>query len=200
MIEEKIDCRGLACPSPVLKTKEIVDRGLVGRLTVLVDNEAARQNVSRLLENCGFTVVQEMSGETFAVTGVRLGAEDAAPREAAAADAPHKILVLLATDRLGTGDDVLGGRLVQNFLATLKELGRDLWRLVLVNAGVKLAVTGSEALAALEELEAAGVQILVCGTCLDFFKLLDAKQVGQTTNMLDIVTGMQLADKVISLT
>jgi intracellular sulfur oxidation DsrE/DsrF family protein len=71
---------------------------------------------------------------------------------------------------------------------------------VLLNAGVKLTVSGSQVLASLQELEKNGVMILVCGTCLNHFQLLEKKEVGETTNMLDIVTHMQLADKVISLT
>jgi hypothetical protein len=61
-------------------------------------------------------------------------------------------------------------------------------------------VAGSEVLAGLKDLEQSGVRLLVCGTCLNHFQLLEAKQVGETTNMLDIVTAMQLADKVITLT
>jgi selenium metabolism protein YedF len=101
---------------------------------------------------------------------------------------------------MGRGDDTLGRKLLVNFIGTLKEMGPELWGLVLVNAGVKLAVAGSEVLASLQELAQSGVMILVCGTCLNHFDLLEQKQVGETTNMLDIVTHMQLADKVIPLT
>jgi selenium metabolism protein YedF len=111
-----------------------------------------------------------------------------------------KILVLLATDRLGKGDDELGRKIIINFVRTMKEMGDDLWRLVLLNAGVKLAVEGSEALPQLQELAGEGLGILVCGPCLKTFQLLEKKQVGELTSMLDIVTSMQLADKVISLT
>lgn len=111
-----------------------------------------------------------------------------------------KTLVLLATDRLGQGDDDLGRRIVLNFLKTAPELGRDLWRLVLLNGGVKLAVAGSEVLPELQALAGTGVGIYVCGSCLETFGLLEQKQVGETANMLDVVTAMQVADKVISLT
>ena len=84
-----------------------------------------------------------------------------------------------------------------NFLATLPEMGPQLWRMILVNGAVRLAVEGSPCLEALQKLEAAGVTILVCGTCLTHFDLLDKKAVGQTTNMLDVVTSLQLAEKVI---
>ena len=106
----------------------------------------------------------------------------------------------MGADRLGRGDEVLGTKLIASFIATLKEMGPDLWCVVMLNAGVKLAVAGSEVLAGLKDLEQSGVRLLVCGTCLTHFKLLEAKQVGETTNMLDIVTAMQLADKVITLT
>jgi selenium metabolism protein YedF len=86
-----------------------------------------------------------------------------------------------------------------NFLNTLPELGDSLWRIIMVNGAVKLATASSPAIDALKKLEAAGVSILVCGTCLEFFQLMDQKAVGQVTNMLDVVTSQQLADKVITL-
>jgi selenium metabolism protein YedF len=86
-----------------------------------------------------------------------------------------------------------------NFLRTLKEMGDELWRLVFVNNGVKLTIEGSEVLDDLKAYESEGLKILVCGTCLNHFNLLEKKQVGELTNMLDIVTAMQLADRVISI-
>jgi selenium metabolism protein YedF len=166
-----------------------------------VDNPAAKENVSRFLQRAGYAVqVAEQAG-AFAVIG-RQGEPGAAvvPASGCEAAPTQKILVLIGTDRLGTGDDTLGRKLLVNFVGTLKEMGRELWCLVLVNAGVKLAVAGSEVLTNLQELEQGGVMILVCGTCLNHFQLLEQKQVGETTNMLDIVTHMQLADKVIPLT
>jgi len=100
---------------------------------------------------------------------------------------------------MGHGDDALGEKLMVSFLKTLKEMGDELWRLVFVNNGVKLTIEGSDVLTVIQELEREGIHILVCGTCLTYFDLLDKKQVGETTNMLDIVTAMQLADKVINI-
>jgi selenium metabolism protein YedF len=201
MNNRELDCRGQACPHPVLKTKEIVEQGDVLQLTVLVDNEAARENVSRFLERSGYQVQVTAQGGDLAVTGTR---QQGGPGQAAAdtweEGALRKILVLVGTDRLGTGDDDLGRKLIVNFLGTLKEMGRELWCLVLLNAGVKLAVAGSEVLGSLQGLEQDGVMVLVCGTCLNHFQLLEQKKVGETTNMLDIVTHMQLADQVISFT
>jgi selenium metabolism protein YedF len=111
----------------------------------------------------------------------------------------EKTLVLLATDSLGKGNEDLGRIILINFIRTVKEMGSDLWRLVLLNSGVKLAVEGSEALPYLQELAHEGLGILVCGPCLKTFNLFEKKQVGEITNMLDIVTSMQLAEKIITL-
>jgi selenium metabolism protein YedF len=111
-----------------------------------------------------------------------------------------KILVLLATDSLGQGDEGLGRHIVVNFLKTMKEMGDDLWRLVLLNGAVKLTVEGSEGLPYLQELAQKGLGILVCGPCLKTFNLFEKNQVGELTSMMDIVTSMQVAEKVISLT
>jgi selenium metabolism protein YedF len=201
MVRE-LDCRGLACPAPVLQTKQLLEKENLSAIKVIVDNEAARQNVTRFLEHQKFQVTVEKLGSDLHLLGTKSGEvrmiEKTAPR--AQGEPTHKrIMVMVASDRLGRGDDELGAKLMFNFLKTLKEMGHELWRLVFVNNGVKLAVEGSEALSVLKELEGDGVQILVCGTCLNHFKLLEQKKVGETTNMLDIVTAMQVSDKVINV-
>ncbi len=201
MTQETIDCRGLACPQPVLKAKEAAEKTDVTSLQVVVDNLAAKENVSRFLERMGFQVTVTSKEGIFEVKGIR-GEEGQACEvmELGGGDAhPKKIAVLVATDRMGRGDDELGAKLMFNFVGTLKEMGTELWRLIFLNAGVKLAVEGAETLEALKGLEGEGTTILVCGTCLNHFGLLEKKQVGETTNMLDIVTALQLADKVISI-
>ncbi len=199
MAEEILDCRGLACPNPVLRTKEMVERGGVAHLSVLVDNLAARENVSRFLGRVGYQVNVVQNDGHFEVTGLRDEATATCEVAAPPVDEECRIAVVVGTDHLGRGDDLLGSKLLFNFIGTLKELGPELWRLIFLNGGVKLAVEGSESLAALRDFERDGVQILVCGTCLNHFGLLEKKQVGETTNMLDIVTALQLADKVISV-
>ncbi len=200
MSGKQLDCRGLACPNPVIKTKEIIDQSDVQQLTVLVDNAAAQENVSRFLQRAGFQVTVASQGDAFAITGSRaeVGACEVFVEKSEVAQ--RKILVLMGCDTLGRGDDFLGSRLMVNFIATLKEMGPELWCVVLLNNGVKLAVANSEVLPGLKELEQSGVRVLVCGTCLNHFQVLEKKQVGETTNMLDIVTAMQLADKVVTLT
>jgi selenium metabolism protein YedF len=200
MVRE-LDCRGLACPAPVLQTKQILEKESPAAIKVVVDNEAAKQNVTRFLEHQRYQVTVDRQGSDFHLLGER-STEDAATGEEAVREPEadrKKTMVMVASDRMGRGDDGLGARLMFNFLKTLKEMGGELWRLVFVNNGVKLAVEGSEALPVLKELEGNGIQILVCGTCLNHFNLLERKKIGETTNMLDIVTAMQVSDKVINV-
>ena len=196
----KIDARGLSCPAPVLETKAAVENDHPGRIEVLVDNEPARENVIRFLSSQGYRTEAKKEGDVFTVTGTGDGS---APQSEPAADAPAtaetRIMVMVSADRMGSGDDELGAKLMVNFIKTLKEMDGDLWRLVFVNSGVKLTIEGAATLEDIRALEDGGLTVLVCGTCLDHFNLLERKQVGQTTNMLDIVTAMQLANRVISL-
>ncbi|WP_461209597.1 sulfurtransferase-like selenium metabolism protein YedF [Desulfocurvus sp. DL9XJH121] len=195
-----LDCKGLPCPQPVLQCKQCIDNDDPSQLTVVVDNEAARENVTRFMETKGYAVSSSANGDgQWSVTGVRSGEASAAESLPSPGPAPEEqtITVFVPTDVMGVGDDELGGKLMLNFLATLPELGRELWRVVLVNAGVRLAIPGHPCFEKIKALEDAGVTILVCGTCLDFFGLLEKKGLGQTTNMMDVVTALQLATKVI---
>ena len=196
----ELDCRGLACPAPVLETKKALETKGANRIVVTVDNEAAKENVSRFLGSQGFEVSIRGVGNDFHVSGMKTG--ETLPESPVTEEQEgemQKIMIMVATDRIGYGDDELGKKLMQSFLKTLQEMGDELWRLVFVNNGVKLTIGSSEALPELKELEEQGIHILVCGTCLNHFDILDKKQVGETTNMLDIVTAMQLADKVINI-
>jgi selenium metabolism protein YedF len=197
---KEIDARGLGCPAPVLQTKAALQEESPDSVRVVVDNAASQQNVQRFLESQGFETALEQVGADYVVIGSCGSMPSAQPQPAPTTfNEAKKIMVMCATDRLGSGDDVLGLKLMVNFLRTLKEMGDELWRLVFVNNGVKLTIDDSDVLEDLKDYENNSLKIMVCGTCLDHFNLLDRKQVGETTNMLDIVTAMQLADKVINI-
>ena len=205
-----IDARGLSCPEPVLMAKKAIDANSnLQEITVIVDNEASMENVSRFLTSKAFSVEVFSEGCDFKIAGKADSSEAILKSESSISKSEpsikisdshkQKILVFVATDRVGFGDDELGKKLMVSFLKTIKEMGDELWRLVFVNNGVKLTIEGSAVLEDLLEYERDGLKIMVCGTCLTHFNLLDAKKVGETTNMLDIVTAMQLADKVINI-
>ena len=199
-----LDARGLSCPAPVLLVKDAVENGPVEELEVLVDNQPSCENVTRFLGSRGYPGKEERQGTQVILRADR---PDAAPRRedeaasftAATRMADQKIAVLVASDQLGSGDPELGRKLMINYLKTLKEMGPELWHLIFVNSGIKLTVDDSPVLAEIAEYEQPGTIVLVCGTCLEHFHLTDRKKVGGTTNMLDIVTATQLADKVITM-
>ncbi|MFH1033330.1 MAG: sulfurtransferase-like selenium metabolism protein YedF [Pseudomonadota bacterium] len=197
-----LDCRGLACPQPVIKAKELLESQAPQDLEVLVDNQAASQNVSRFLGSQGYRSTVQPRGADFLISAQRdasLAVQPPPDPAAMSCAGPERMLVMVRSDTLGRGDDALGAGLMKNLLLTLKEIGPDLWRLVFVNGGVKLCTQGSQSLPVLQELAAAGTSILVCGTCLNHFGLLEQKEIGETTNMLDIVTSLQVASKVITV-
>ncbi|MCK5311491.1 MAG: sulfurtransferase-like selenium metabolism protein YedF [Desulfobacteraceae bacterium] len=200
----KLDCRNIDCPGPVLKTKQAIEEQGATEVKVIVDNDAAVENVTRFLNYHEFEVSVESDGITSTIEGKSTGKiiKQDLPYKEKKADISHdnqKIMVMVGASVLGRGDDELGGKLMINFLKTLKEMGDDLWRLIFVNNGVKLTINDSNTLSILKDLENNNVHILVCGACLTHFDLMNEKAVGETTNMLDIVTSMQLADKVINL-
>lgn len=197
-----LNCRGMACPQPVIRSRELVDAG-TAELEVLVDNEPAAENVERFLRGRGYSVDRAKEGDGLwrltarAGEGAAVGANPVWAETASGLGREAGTLVLITTESLGRGDEGLGEKLMTNFLATLPELGSRLWRLVLLNGGVKLAARPGPALEALQSLAQSGVSVLVCGTCLAHYGLLEAKAVGETSNMLDIVTSLDLADKII---
>jgi selenium metabolism protein YedF len=215
MIEKKtmkktIDACGLTCPAPVLLVKDAVEQSNAQEktegLTVLVDNAASLENVSRFLGSRGYSVTDSHEeGGVYRLEARCDGEDSAVPVEkektAVHTDkaAEQKVLVLITSDCLGSGDDELGGKLMVSYIKTIKEMGPELWQLIFVNSGVKLTIASSPVLLELQEYEKSGVIIFACGTCLEHFGLTAEKQVGGSTNMLDIITATQLADKVITI-
>ena len=196
-----LDCRGLACPGPVLRCIECIEKDAPLALSVVVDDPAALENVLRLLSGKGYAVESAQDMGAWTISARRDSAPSTPgtqPNQQSGTTAPQgKTLVFITAETLGSGDDELGGKLMLNFLLTLPELGSGLWRIILVNGAVKLAAEGHPCLEKLEALAASGVSILVCGTCLGFFGLMEKKRVGETTNMLDVVTSLAAAGKVI---
>ncbi|WP_028574452.1 sulfurtransferase-like selenium metabolism protein YedF [Desulfonatronovibrio hydrogenovorans] len=200
--EKTLDCQNLPCPQPVLKAKEVIEKDRPEKIRIIVDNDPALENVSRFLSHQGYSLEKpEKKDSVWIISAARSQQTESAskPSESIGESGSSRVVVLISQDKLGQGNDELGSKLMLNFLATLPEMGECLWKVVMVNSGVKLAVEGSQALESLLKLEKSHVQILVCGTCLEFFGLTQSRKAGLTTNMLDIVSAMNVADKIITL-
>jgi selenium metabolism protein YedF len=191
-----IDCRGLACPQPVMTTKQALDQLKEGELLVLVDNAVSCNNVERFAQSQGCSVEVGQRGEDFSLL-IRKGKIGQGTEFAQEKGKTKKVIVYINSHLMGNGDEALGSFLMKAFLKTLLDLDTKPNRLVLVNSGVHLASEGSKVLDTLVALCEKGVEILSCGTCLDFYGLKGKLKVGAVSNMYEIIQSMVEADGVI---
>ena len=200
-----IDARGLGCPQPVIMAKKAMEEN--EQVTVLVDNETAVENIRRMADKmaCAFSVVKKEGGIweiALARTNAAIQSPQAVPGGGMSCDAlsgreTGPLVVVLSDDHMGRGDDVLGDILIRSFVHTLLQLKPLPDTIICYNAGVKLAVRGSAALDDLQQIERAGVDILVCGTCANYFVLGDQIAAGRISNMYDIAETMAGAGRLV---
>ena len=202
-MEKIIDCRGMACPLPVVNAKKAAEELKSGDvLTVLVDNEIAVQNLTRFAEHKGFAVSAEKKGDKeYGVIMTVSGAAAEKTREeevACVMDSRRKgMLVVLSANVMGTGDPKLGTSLMKAFVFALTKQDQLPDTILCYNTGASLTCEGADTLEDLKLLESEGVTILTCGTCLDFYGLKEKLAVGGVTNMYDIVERMENAAQII---
>jgi selenium metabolism protein YedF len=192
-----VDARGLACPQPVINAKKALEEIKEGTIIVIVDNVAARDNVRRFAESQGCTVkVEEDNGDYHLEIAKGFSCEvKSKPREAKENDS---IVIYINSNVMGVGDEELGRILMGAFLKTMIGAEPPPKKVIFINSGVKLAAKGSEVLESIIEMEKKGIEILSCGTCLNFYGLKEKLQVGVVSNMYDIIESLIEADKVIS--
>lgn len=194
-----VNAMGDNCPIPVIKTKKAM-QALVGPETieVLVDNEVAVQNVTKMAESSGGQVHSEKLGDAeYKVTISMQGAPQVQEDTACIPDAKGDLVVVVSSDRMGTGNDELGKVLIKGFIFAVTQLDTLPKAMLFYNGGVTLTTEGSPALEDLKSLEAQGVEIMSCGTCLDYYGLKDKLAVGSVTNMYNIVETQAKAARVI---
>jgi selenium metabolism protein YedF len=186
-----IDCSGKACPLPVIETKKALEEGHVDALAIIVDNPTSLENVMRFLQSQGFSVSVMEENEKHRIEATRSQSEEEI------IEAEKKFLVFIDGETVGRGSEELGQILMRSFLITLKELTPPPWRIIFINSGVKLAADGSPFLDPLNNLLTLGVEILCCGTCLDYYRLKEKLKVGRISNMYEITSSFLEATNVI---
>lgn len=195
-----VNAMGDNCPIPVIKTKKAMQE-LNGPevIEVLVDNEIAVQNVSKMASSQGAEVSSEKIAEKEykVVIKVNGAVESADTCETCAPDKKGDLIVVIDSDRMGSGNDALGKVLIKGFIFAVTQLDVLPKRMLFYNGGATLTVEGSDSLEDLKSLEAQGVEILTCGTCLDYYQVKDKLAVGTVTNMYAIVESMAQAGKII---
>lgn len=198
-MNENIDARGLACPQPVVLAKKSLETS--DNVIVIVDNETARENVKRLGEKSGCTVsIEEKENGTFTLTlsktGTAQSTGDIATEPSSSTTGPN--VFVISANTMGGGDDELGELLMKAFIHTIFDLDYLPDTLIFYNTGVKLAVKDSDVLDDLKQLENDGVEILVCGTCANFFNIKDDIAAGVVSNMYDIAGTMSKAGRIVT--
>jgi selenium metabolism protein YedF len=193
---KEIDCRGMACPQPVVRTKQALERSGENELTIIVDNLSSSENVERFAQSQGCSVQIEKKGQDLYIHIHKVRGKD--EEKAARKEKKGKeVVVYINSDLLGVGDEALGSFLMKAFLKTLLDLEKKPDHLILINSGVRLVSEGSQVLDTLRALSEEGVEIVSCGTCLDFYKLREKMSVGKISNMYDIIQSMLEADCLI---
>lgn len=198
-----VNALGEQCPIPVVKaTRALREMTEPGTLTVLVDNEIAVQNLRRMAEGNGLPYsAEKRSGKEYAVTMTVSSPAGDAPREeppvACVPDQRGDVVVAVDTDAMGRGSEELGKTLMKGFLFAVSQLETLPRTILFYNGGAKLTVEGSASLEDLKKMEAQGVEILTCGTCLNFYGLTEQLAVGGVTNMYTIVEKLSGAARVI---
>lgn len=197
-----IDARGKACPQPVILTRTALADPQYTSLRILVDNEAAVANLKRLLKKSGITEVSVTTIDGGFQLDCPLKASEESQMAPQSQSTPSSLIsqaVLMTSDSIGDGDRALGTLLARGFLYTLTEMSQRPGTLIMMNSAVTLACSESELLPDLEKLESLGCEILVCGTCLDFYGLTKELQVGSISNMYSITEALLAADKTLTI-
>lgn len=201
---QTLDFRGKACPIPVVETKKALS--LLKKddtIEVLVDNSVAVQNLTKLATQKKLMVASEKKAEnlylvSLTVTDSMALSEENSDTVACFPDArTGNTVVVLSSDKMGEGDEKLGRILMKGFLYALTEQEKLPETILMYNNGVKLSVEDSDSLVDLKLLEAQGVEILSCGTCLNHYQLTERLGVGSITNMYVIEEKLTQAWKVI---
>lgn len=199
-----LDVKGLKCPMPLIQTKKALKEIEKDEtLRIIIDNETSVKNVEHFLTDNGMEISQSEKGGIFeiVVNKNENDLEDVAAEAycSTSVETDKSYVVMLAKDRLGEGSEELGNALVGAMLNSLKSMDTMPDRILIMNSGVNLVVKGALFLPQLKELEEAGVEILTCGACLDYFGKMEELAIGRVSNMHEILESMLNAGKVINI-
>lgn len=193
----EIDARGLACPKPVINTKKELDNIEEGIVIVTVDNNIAKQNILKLSNslNCESRIIKEEKD----LISIEIKKGDNVIIEEQIKDELDNKCIFISSNKMGNGNDELGEILMKGFVYTLTESKPYPKSILLVNSAVKLSTENYDTVQNLKILEESGVEILSCGTCLDYYGLKESLKVGSITNMYTIVDIMKNSSQTISI-
>lgn len=188
-----INARGWECPKPVIETKRLIDSTGLTEVTTIVDNQIAVDNMTNFAKSMGYDVTVDKQDDVWHIKLVK-GAN-----AKTGTAGTGELTIVISTNKLGVGSDDLGENLMKSYLYALTESAVKPKTLIFMNGGVFLTVNDSPVLESLEMLEMAGVEIISCGACLNFFGLQDQVAIGSVSNMYNFVVKMNEAQNTIKL-
>lgn len=186
-MRKEVDARGQNCPKPLIMTKKALDEITEGVIVTIVDNEVAKENVSKLAKNANYNFEVEKNEDNEFIISITKGNVNETETTTCEPNIFKDMTIVFGNDKMGKGSDELGNVLIKSFIYTLTESAPFPSALVFLNSGVNLTIEGSEVLEDLKQLEDEGVEILSCGTCLDYYNIKDKLQVGEISNMYTIL-------------
>ena len=195
-----------------MMAKKEIDAGS-REFSIKVDDTMAVKNLTRLGKKTGLAVKAEDIPGGFLISFFEqsiLEGDASASAAVSKEGLAHMCLpsaatwqstaVFIGKDYVGEGDGELGRSLMNMALYTFTEVAEKPDTLVFMNSGVKLvAQPGAESIEHVKKLEDFGVQVLVCGACLNFYGLHSSLEAGEVSNMYDILESLMDTSKVITL-
>lgn len=194
-----LDCTKLECPMPVIKAKQELEKEGEMLLDVIVDNEIAVQNLTKLANSMGYKSSSKKQDENFCVNIEKNANTSLNQDKSNLKFVEERQTILIKTSFLGIGDDSLGSTLMKGFIFTLTQSKPLPKKVMFLNSGVKLTTENEETVKNLQILEKEGTEIVSCGTCLDFYNLKDKLKVGSVGNMYDIVDSLNQSSNKLTI-
>ncbi|MFH1729973.1 MAG: sulfurtransferase-like selenium metabolism protein YedF [Pseudomonadota bacterium] len=190
----KLNVKGKPCPTPLIETKTLYEKiNINEEIIVTLDNEISKNNVKRYINSVGGELKEEKENDLYVLKIKKIACEVCKPLSIQ----EKNTVIYVASSTMGIGDDDLGAILLKGFINTIKSLETLPRKIIFVNKGVLMSLKDSPVLESLQELEKNGVEILACGTCLEYFKQKDNLGVGIISNMYDILSALDRASNVI---
>ena len=191
-MNKKLNCMGMACPLPVVEAKKAIDEMEDGLLEIEVDNETCVQNLRRLAAKYDFTVASESISDKEFLVKMEVKKDHALKGKQ-----EDSCTVVFSSDKMGEGDEELGKNLMKSFVFALSNVDPLPTAMVFYNRGAFMTSEDSPVLADLKNLEKAGVKIMTCGLCADYYKIKEKLGVGVISNMYEIVETQMESQKII---
>lgn len=204
-MKNPIDATNKACPIPFMLAKKEIDNN-THHFSIIVDNKGAVENLKRLAFSTQYDFSVEEHKNTFIITftSQEKDVENDKKQEAKEPDtqdnAPIQSWTLfIGKDTMGEGEKELGTALLRMHLYTI-DAGNNLPKTIIcMNSGVHVATKDTHTISTLQSLEKKGVSVIVCGTCLDYYHVMDELQVGVVGNMYDITNILTSGARVVSI-